>query len=159
MPFQIRPMDASDRNSVRQAVEAFWGSVVIIAHLESFNCDTLPGFVAQRDAALVGFLHYQIDGEACEVLTLAALTPRQGVGSALMAAIEAHARTQGCTRLHLVTTNDNREALAFYQNRGFHIKTVFPGRINAARKIKPSIPKIAENGIPIEDEILLEKTL
>ncbi len=42
---------------------------------------------------------------------------------------------------------------------GFQIKEVYPGRIALARKIKPSIPKIGENGLPIQDEILLEKEL
>jgi hypothetical protein len=59
----------------------------------------------------------------------------------------------------LITTNDNLHALGFYQRRGFHLNQVFPGRVDQARKIKPSIPEIGENGIPIRDEIRLEKDL
>jgi len=49
--------------------------------------------------------------------------------------------------------------LKFYQKRGDNITKVIPNAVEKARKQKPSIPQFAENGIPIRDEILLEKYL
>lgn len=159
MKMDIRAIEPIDRDPIRQVMQDLWGGAVIVAHLGLYDCDRLPGFAAFHKAQLAGFLHYEIVEQVCEVLTLAALIENQGVGSALLAQMEAYARKQGCTSLQLVTTNDNRHALSFYQHRGFQVKATFPGRINEARKLKPGIPLIGEDGIPIEDEILLEKGL
>ena len=159
MVMKIRPINPSDIPAIHQAVEAFWGSHMIVAHLEQYNCDELPGFAAFMADDLAGFLHYEIRKNICEVLTLAALINGQGIGTALIVAIEQFAVEKHCVRLEVVTTNDNLHAIGFYQHRGFTIKEIFPGRINLARKLKPAIPLIGENGIPIQDEILLEKDL
>lgn len=63
------------------------------------------------------------------------------------------------SRIRLITTNDNMEAIKFYQKRGFRIIKVYPGAINESRKIKPSIPLTGNNGIPVKDEIELEMEL
>lgn len=159
MKIDIRAIELRDKTPIHEILEDLWGDAVIVAHLECFDCDHLPGFAAFIDGQLAGFLHYRIVSQDCEILTLAALMENQGVGSALLAKIEEYARQSGCTRLHLVTTNDNLHALTFYQHRGYQVAAVFPGRINEARKLKPSLPLLGENGIPIEDEILLEKGL
>ena len=159
MKIDIRAIELRDRTPIHEILEDLWGGAVIVAHLERFDCDHLPGFAAFVDGQLAGFLHYRIVSQDCEILTLAALTENQGVGSALLAKMEEYARQSGCTRLHLVTTNDNLHALTFYQHRGYQVAAVFPGRINEARKLKPALPLLGENGIPIEDEILLEKGL
>ena len=105
-------------------------------------------------------LSYLIDGDACEVLTLHAAQPRQGIGTALLEAIEAIAEAGGCRRLWLITTNDNVDALRFYQRRGFRLVRIDAGAVDRAREaIKPSIPSIGDHGIPIRDELVLEKPL
>ena len=59
----------------------------------------------------------------------------------------------------LVTTNDNLRALAFYQRRGFRIIAVHTDAVARSREAKPEIPAVGDNGIPILDEIELEKEL
>lgn len=156
---KIRPINPSDIPLIHQAVKAFWGSHIIVAHLERYNCDDLPGFAAFVDNTLAGFLHYEIKGHILEILTLAAIKGGQGIGTTLINTIEQFATEKHCTHLQVVTTNDNLQAIAFYQHRGFIVKEIFPGRIDLAREIKPSIPLVGENGIPIQDEILFEKEL
>jgi hypothetical protein len=39
------------------------------------------------------------------------------------------------------------------------VKAIHAGAVDAARKIKPQIPLVGENGIPIHDEIEMEKNL
>ena len=80
-----------------------------------------------------------------------------GVGSALLESIEAAACFQMATRLWLITTNDNIRALRFYQRRGYRLVAVYPGAVEVARKLKPSIPELGNDGISIHDEIELEK--
>lgn len=63
-----------------------------------------------------------------------------------------------CKRIWLQTTNDNTQALRFYQKRGFTIYTIRPNTIEQQRTLKP-IPLIGKDGIPIRDEIELELLL
>jgi len=69
------------------------------------------------------------------------------------------ARARNCKSLFLITTNDNLHALGFYQKRGFEIVTVYLDAVNESRKIKPSIPLVGMDGIPLRDEIELEVML
>jgi hypothetical protein len=56
----------------------------------------------------------------------------------------------------LVTTNDNLDALRFYQRRGLRLVAVHAGAVDEARRLKPEIARVGEYGIPIRDEIELE---
>ena len=85
--------------------------------------------------------------------------PGVGIGSKLLRALELFLSTQGVGRIWLVTSNDNIGALTFYQKVGYRIVAVYPFAIDEARKIKPQIPLVAENGIPIRDELELEKSI
>jgi ribosomal protein S18 acetylase RimI-like enzyme len=81
------------------------------------------------------------------------------VGTALIAELEKIARNNGCWFINLITTNDNEHALGFYQRRGFHLAALYPDQVTKSRLLKPSIPKVGDNGIPIRDELRLEKIL
>jgi len=60
----------------------------------------------------------------------------------------------GCERIWLVTTNDNLEALRFYQRRGFVLSALRPRAVDEARrKLKPQISTVGEFRIPLRDEI------
>jgi ribosomal protein S18 acetylase RimI-like enzyme len=96
---------------------------------------------------------------AVALLSLHATVPRRGVGSALLAAVEDRARADGVERVWLITTNDNVDALRFYQRRGYRIVAVDAGAVDEARRLKPGIPEVGAYGIPIHDEIQLQKML
>ncbi len=65
----------------------------------------------------------------------------------------------GCRRLHVVTTNDNVDALRFYQKRGFVLCELRRDAITAGRRLKPTIPWLGTYGIPLRDELELERVL
>ena len=44
----------------------------------------LPGFAAEEDGRLLGYLLYRVSGEDCEVVVLEALEQNRGVGTALL---------------------------------------------------------------------------
>jgi ribosomal protein S18 acetylase RimI-like enzyme len=120
--------------------------------------DELPGLVAERDARPVGILTYRIDGDECELAVLLALERGQGTGVALVDALVDAAA--GCRRIWVVTTNDNVDALRFYQRRGFRLAALRPGAVDEARRtLKPQIGATGEHGIPIRDELELELPL
>jgi ribosomal protein S18 acetylase RimI-like enzyme len=114
------------------------------------------GLRAERGGTPVGLLTYRIDEDAVELSSLAADPPRAGVGSALLAALERAVRAADRHWIWVVTTNDNLDALRFYQRRGFRIGEVRVGAVDRARlTIKPSIPQAGAYGIPMRDEIEL----
>ena len=81
-----------------------------------------------------------------------------GAGTALIQAVAQLARRQGCTRLWVITTNDNVDALRFYQRRGFCLVRVHRGAVDRSRAcLKPEIPPVGAYGIPLRDEIELER--
>jgi ribosomal protein S18 acetylase RimI-like enzyme len=119
-----------------------------------------PALVAWSGAELVGVATYVITGAACELLTLHARTRFDGVGSALVAAVQEVARQSGCARLWVVTTNDNVDALRFYQRRGFRLAHLRAGAVDESREtLKPEIPTTGAHGIPLRDELELEMDL
>jgi len=82
-----------------------------------------------------------------------------GSGTALMEAVAAAARDAGCRRVWLITTNDNLRALRFYQRRGFRLAALHRDALDRSRELKPSIPDVGLDGIPLRDELELELTL
>ncbi len=119
----------------------------------------LRGFVAEEDGKPVGLLTYRIDNGECEVVTIDAFPEGAGAGTAMLEAVAAVAREAGCRRVWLITTNDNLRALRFYQRRGFHLVAVHRDALARSRELKPSIPEIGLDGIPLRDELELELTL
>lgn len=136
-----------------------WGAEIVAAHGTLYHPVDLPGFVAELDGKAAGLVTFHIAGGACEIVTLDSLRPDQGIGTALIEAVKAAAGAAGCRRLWLITTNDNLHALGFYQKRGFRLVAVHAGAVDAARRLKPEIPLIGNDGIPIRDEIELEIVL
>ena len=133
-----------------------WGSDRVVAHGEVLFPARLDGFIAWEGDEKVGLVTYQIKAKTCEIVTLNALKPNQGIGSQLVRFLAAFTREKSCTRVWLFTTNDNTNALRFYQKLGFHMRALRPNIITDYRKIKPEIPMTGEDGIPIRDEIELE---
>ena len=115
------------------------------------------GFVAGDG---VGILTYRVDGDALELTAIAAEPRGRGTGTSLVDALVAAARYVRASRIWVVTTNDNLDARAFYEHRGFRVTTVRTGAIDEARRtLKPTIPLIGEHGIEMHDEIELTMTL
>jgi GNAT superfamily N-acetyltransferase len=125
---------------------------------ELLNALDYPALIAEEDGRLLGVLTFIVRGNECEVLTIHTIKQWRGAGTALIAEVERIAARQGCNRIWLITTNDNLDALRFYQRRGFRLAAVYPGAVDFSRaNIKPEIPELGEFGIPLRDEIELEK--
>lgn len=152
----IRSVRPEDREWVRATLLDEWGSARVVSRRRLFEADKLPGFIALLDEGLSGLATYNISGKDCEIVTLHSLEERKGIGSALIESVKEQARHTGCRRVWLITTNDNIHALRFYQRRGFAIKAVYPDAIAESRLLKPEIPLVGYDGIPIRDEIELE---
>jgi GNAT superfamily N-acetyltransferase len=153
----------SGRAKDRVAVEALLGehgSLRVARRGELLDSLDHPALLAWVGDVLVGVATYVVDGEACELLTLHAQHQFTGTGTALVEAVVESAREAGCQRLWLVTTNDNVDALRFYQRRGFRLTQLRPGAVDVSREtLKPEIPSVGAHQIPLRDEVELELTL
>lgn len=158
-PRRPTPLAPGDREWVRRLTCQAWGDETVVAHGVRYYPDALPGLAIRRGGEVAGFLTYTLAGGACEIVTLLSLVEGQGIGTALIRAVEDIARQAGCQTLWLITTNNNLKAMRFYQKRGFHMTAVYPDAVTASRRLKPSIPALGDGGIPIRDEIRFEKQL
>lgn len=154
--FEIRPVEPADKDWIRRFEEEHWSAPVVVAHGVIYRPHELPGFIALSEGKGVGLITYTIDGSSCEIVTLNSLVENVGIGTALVEAVLARARQGKCSRLWLITTNDNLHALGFYQKRGFELVAVHRNALKRSRELNPRIPLVAPNGIPIRDEIELE---
>ena len=156
---RVRAVEPTDR----AAVDAFLDerSTLLVARLgELVDARDYPTLIAEENGRLAGVLSYIDEGDRWEVLTLHVEERRHGVGSALIRILESRAREGGCRLLRLITTNDNVDALRFYQRRGFHLAEMHPGAVDESRRfLKSEIPTLGEYGIPIRDELELRKEL
>lgn len=157
--FQIRPLNETDCAWATRLLEDRWGSAKIITRGKIHQADSLPGFIAIQQGKAAGLITYRIDRDECEIISLDSLEKRIGIGSALVNAVGSVAIAARCKRLWLITTNDNLAAVRFYQKRGFVIAAIHCNSIEQSRKLKPEIPRLGIDGIPIRDEIELELPL
>jgi GNAT superfamily N-acetyltransferase len=119
-----------------------------------------PALLAVEAGRIAGVLTYVVSGTACEVLTLHVESRWHRVGTALLAEAQRVAARAGCTRLWLITPNDNVDALRFYQRRGLRLAALHAGAVDDSRaRLKAEIPPIGDYGIPLRDELELELEL
>ena len=155
----IRPLTPEDRACLRQFWYEQWSGEFIVTHGVIHRPEDVEGFVVDDLSDWAGLITYKITNGECEVVSLDGLKEGQGIGTMLLRKVIEEAKSRGCKRIFLITTNDNLYALGFYQRRDFELVAVHRGALDETRKIKPSIPIIGANHIPLRDEIELEMIL
>ena len=151
-----RAIEDRDRPAIADFIEQHWHSKMVISRGRSYYAHKQDGFIEWRDGKIIGLLTLRRDGDSMELLTLNSTLEGQGIGSALLLAAIEKAREINLSPVWLTTTNDNLRAIGFYQRLGFRMTAVNVGAVDEARKIKPQIPEVGYNGIPIHDEVVLE---
>lgn len=159
MTITYRRSEPEDLQELRSFWMERWGDDFVVAHGVAYRPDGLDGFIALENGRWVGVITYTFRETECEIVSIDSLREGQGIGTSLIEKVAAEARQAGCKRVWLITTNDNLRALGFYQKRGFKLVRVNREAVAESRRIKPSIPLIGEQGIPIRDEIELEMTM
>jgi ribosomal protein S18 acetylase RimI-like enzyme len=160
VPIEIVAARPPASSALAAFLVAAWHAEMIVAHGERIVPADLPGFVAMEGKRIAGHASYRVAGGTCELTSIVAEPQRRGIGSRLLDAVLAAAAGAGCRSVWLTTTNDNLDALRFYQRRGFRLLALRPGAVDEARrKMKPELPRIGSHGIPMRDEIDLELIL
>jgi RimJ/RimL family protein N-acetyltransferase len=148
------------QNKLTKFFTIHWGSPQMVISSGVYNCSELDGFaIVNAEDQIIGLITYVFRNNECEIISLDSLEEGKGIGTILVQEVERAARHHQCGRVTLVTTNDNVQALKFYQKRGFQLVKIHRNAVGRAREIKPEIPLIGIDGIPLRDEIEFEKRL
>ena len=116
MLFEIRPLAEEDRQWVVALLKEWWAGPKIVTRGKVHYPDKYPGFIAIKDNKPAGLITYNIVGKNCEIVTMNSLIENIGIGSALIDAVKKVAKSKGCKRLWLITSNDNTHALNFIKS-------------------------------------------
>ncbi len=155
----IHRLTPDDRPRLREFWAEHWGADFMVVHGQIYRPDQLDGFVAEAGAEWIGVVTFSISNNECEITSLDSLCEGKGIGTLLVNKVLEEARAKDCRRVFLITTNDNLHALGYYQRRGFELSKLHRGALSESRKLKPGIPLIGGNNIPLRDEIELEMIL
>jgi len=156
---KIKKIDKKNKSWVKKFLKTRWGSSFVLTRGKLHYYDKLDGFIAEADGKNKGLITYKIKGRSLEIVSLDSLLEDKGIGAGLISRVIEFAKEAELERVWLITTNDNIDAIKFYQQRGLRAVKVYPGAVDISRKIKPAIPEVGNYGIPIRDEIEFEMKL
>jgi GNAT superfamily N-acetyltransferase len=152
------PMSTSDLEWLKEQW-LLWGGDTVISKGKTHHVQDLDAFIAWVGEMRVGEVTYRLGLHDCELVTINSTSQGIGVGSNLISKVEETVKQLGRNRIWIITTNDNVDALRFFQRCGYRIIAIHQNAVDEARKVKPTIPKVGYYDIPIHDEIELEKIL
>ncbi len=156
---KIRESNKKDIVWIEKVFRRQWRDNFIVSLAQKHYPKDLLGLIAETNNKKVGLLTYKISGKEIELISINSFCENQGIGSTLIKRLIEIAKKFKVKRIWLVTDNSNLEVLGFYQKRGFVLKKIYPNSFVELRKLKPRIPMIGSNGIPLRDEIELEYVL
>jgi len=156
---KVSLLSEDDRTWVKERTELLFGGEFVVSRNEVHDPHKLPGFIVTLGPERLGVATYHIMDDVCELVTIDSLSQFSGVGTMLLEKVEETALALGCTKMWVITPNDNLDAHRFFQRRGFFLTNVRIGGMTKIRLLKPSIPRIGYYGIPVRDEFEYEKTL
>ncbi|MDM5235808.1 GNAT family N-acetyltransferase [Bacillus cereus] len=155
----IQKITPAMKETIRMFMCENWGSSLMVSRGRAHQLEELSGFVAIFDDRIIGIITYEVIGNMCEIVSLDSFEERKGIGTKLVNCVLQVAKERQCLGVWLITTNDNMNALRFYQKRNFMMTNLYVNAVEEARKIKEEIPRIGYDNIPILHEIQLEQRL
>lgn len=155
----ITEISDADKSLISAFITENWGSPFSISKGKMHDAVNLPGFICKQDGKVAGLITYHIENDECEIVTLDSKINNKGLGTQLIQKVIDVAKENLCNRVWLITTNDNLHAIRFYQKRGFDWIGFYRDVMNESRKLKPEIPRLGNDDIPIKHEIEFEYKL
>lgn len=157
--FKISEIKNEDKSSIANFIAENWGSHLTVSKGKVHDTTTLPGYICKDGQRITGLITYNIVNDECEIATLDSKIGNKGLGTKLIELVIDKARENNCKRIWLITTNDNTPAIRFYQRRGFEWVGFHKDAMDVSRKLKPEIPELGNDNIPIKHEIEFEYRL
>lgn len=148
-----------NRNLVNRFITEQWYTTTMIVRGKEIDMTAVDGIFVIENEKIIGLITYIIYDNTLEILSLDSLCENRGLGTAMLQEIIEIAIKNSCKKIVLITTNDNIKAIRFYQRRGFDMACLYRNALDISRKLKPEIPLIGENAIPLKHEIEFEMVL
>jgi GNAT superfamily N-acetyltransferase len=157
-PVLVREAVDAEREAALDLFRRDFGRSGLVAFGQVMDLDAAPAIVADMEGEIGGALAYRLVEGGLHIVALATdpMWQRSGVGGYLVAEAELMARRLRIPRMLVSTTNDNLPTLYFYQRRGYYVTEWVP---NGVAKYSKSTSLVGFAGIPIRDEIRMEKLL
>ena len=152
----IQAICAEYREAVNKILAEEWNCPPCISRGRAIDTTLLPGFVSLSENKINGVITYSIENSECEIVTLNSLEDNKGIGTALIDSVVAIAKENNCRRVWLVTSNDMTGAIRFYQRKSFDWVAVHFNAMEVSRKLKPSIPLLGVDNIPLKHDLEFE---
>ena len=149
-------ISTSDRTLVDEFIRQQWYTTTMIIRGKEVDMTQTEGFYVKEQEDIIGLITYLVSDDVPEVTSLNSLRENQGIGSKLVDAVIREAKDRKLKKILVVTTNDNINAIKFYQKRGFDMARLYHNALDISRKIKPEIPLIGDHSIPLRHEIEFE---
>jgi GNAT superfamily N-acetyltransferase len=105
-------------------IESWSAPFVVSKEGQIHHIDDVEGFIAEKEGKPIGLITYMITNAECEVTSINSLEEGFEAGISLMNRLEESVKDVGCIRLWIMTTNDNLNALRFYQKRGYRLVAI-----------------------------------
>ncbi len=156
---RLSRLKPADRGQIEPFLRAHFGAVQAPGPDGLADAGALPGFGARMGGVLTGCASFVTQEDCCHLVCLASQTPGRGCGDALLRAVIAYARSEGCQTLRTFAGNNNLGALRFFQKRGFTITGVRPGALARLLADTPAARPPGDGAIPARDVLELELTL
>ena len=153
LDYEIKQIDEVLREKIQPILENTWGSPLLAINGKLWDSRTMPGYAAVCCDDILGYLLYEFHDNVCEIMALQSVARNIGVASALIEYVKQTARENILSNVIVQTSNDNTHAIRFYQRRGFTIREIRINALEISRQLKPSIPLVGKDGIPLRDEI------
>ncbi|MDF2801888.1 MAG: acetyltransferase [Anaerocolumna sp.] len=158
LSLKFEEVNESNRKEVNKFLIDNWFGTDMVIRGKIIDLSEASGIIVSRDN-IIGLLIYEIIDEVCEILSLDSKEENKGIGTELLARVIGIAKSRNCHKIKLITTNDNINAIKFYQKRGFDMTRIYHNALIQSRQLKPSIPLIGEFDIPLMHEIEFEMIL
>jgi len=119
------PIAALSRVAIEQGLPWSWRTGRVASAIRDADTNVV---VVGAPAALDGFgiMSYLDDDAHLLLFAVAPERRRQGVGSAILAWLEAVARAAGARRIRLEARRGNEAARLFYNEHGYHERAIVP---------------------------------
>ena len=155
----VEKITPRNRARINAFLREHWFTTTMIIRGQEVDMTTVDGLAVFEDEKIAALITYVQHGDILEITSLDSLREGQGLGTMLIREVLSIAKGLGCRHVTVITTNDNIDAIRFYQKRGFDMVQLYRNSMDISRKLKPEIPLLGEHDIPLRHEIEFEFVL
>lgn len=150
---KIECITEENRKLLIPFIKENWHDIMMVIKGEQVDISEEDGFCILDGQNVEAVVTYRMKNNICEITLLHTAKQQCGIGTRLVQEVIKAAREKGADTITVVTTNDNIGAIAFYQKIGFDMEMLYRNSMDYVRKLKPTVPAIGDNNIPLRHEI------